>query len=355
MNWMREGRLDRFRYVRVSWPDMAELGEMGNVTGATVTENSLAELKTSGSLEYVGPLDLGDDLVRIYSDSELDGEQETVCHATLFATTPQTDWSGAVRSGKADMYSVLWVLQQNRISETFTAEEGTNAVALAKSLAEGYGNNLTVVATASDACVNAAHTWDSGTTHLEIVNWLLSFAGYESAGVDAYGNVRMVPYEEPSGKAAAALFSDTQDSVSEPGFAHELDVYEVPNKVTVICSNANSDPMAADAWNNDPESPYSTVVRNKVLSRVERVSDIADRAALEAKAKEILLSGMSVVETVEICHSYQPFKVGDAVMVDYSRAGYRRKLVSVSCEKRMVPGIRCKTKARRFVNLMTEG
>ena len=97
MNWTKEGRLDRFRYVRVSWPDMAELGEIGNVTGATVTENSLAELKASGSLEYVGPLDIGDDLVRIYSDSKLDGEQETVCHATFFATTPQTDWSGAVR------------------------------------------------------------------------------------------------------------------------------------------------------------------------------------------------------------------------------------------------------------------
>lgn len=350
MNWEKEGRLDRFRYVRVSWPDMAEVSQLGGVTGATVTENSLSSLKASGTLSFSEGLDIGDDLVRIYSDSELDGERATVCHATLFATTPQSDWSGIARSGTADLYSVLWLLQQNRVVETFTAEAGANAVATAEALARE--NGLNVVATASDACVNTAHTWDAGTTHLEIVNWLLGFAGYASADVDAYGNVLMRPYVDPASKQPSATFSDTLDSVSAPGFSHELDAYEVPNRVTVVCSNAGSEPMVAHAVNDDPENPYSTVARGKSLVRVETVSDIADQAALQKKADELLRSSTSVVETVEVSHSYQPFSVGDAVYLDYVKAGYRKKLVSVSREMRMVPGIRCRTKARRYVNLL---
>lgn len=355
MIWSKDGRLDKFRYVRVRWPAMVEAEEIRNITFATITENSLTTLKASGTLGYIGSLDIGDDLIRIYSDSTLDDETETICHGTFFATTPQSSWSGATRSGTADMYSVLWILQQNRIVETYTVEAGANALALARDLAQGNGNNLTVVATASDKRVNTSHTWDAGTTYLEIVNWLLDFAGFSSAGVDAYGNVCMTPYVAPADKSPIVIFSDTLDSVSEPSFTHELDTFEVPNKVTVICSNAESEPMVAHAVNDDPESPYSITARGKVLTRVETVSDIADMSALQARAEELLLSAMSVVESIEIGHSYQPFQVGDAILMDYSKAGYSKRLVTVSCEKQMIPGIKCKTKARRFVNLFLEG
>lgn len=354
MNWLKEGRLDRFRYVRVKWPQMTEVGQIQGIVAATVTENTLTALKASGSLDYVTPLDIGDDLVRIYSDSVLDGDAETICHGTFFVTTPESDWSGTTRSGTADMYSTLWILQQNKITETYTAPVGVEAVTLAANLARGFGNNLTVVATASAATVNTSHTWDAGTTYLEIVNWLLEFAGYSSATVDAYGNVRMAPYVEPADKAPTIVFSDIEDSASEPSFTHEFDTFEVPNKVTVICSNADNAPMVAHAVNDDPENPYSTASRRKMLVRVETVSDIAGQAALEAKARELLLSSMSVVESIEIPHSYQPFQVGDAIQMNYSRAGYRKKLVSVSREMQMVPGIRCKTRARWFVNLLEE-
>lgn len=355
MNWLKDGRLDRFRYVRVTWPEMAEVGQVPGILSSTITENSMTSLKVSGSLDYVGSVDVGDDLLRVYSDSELDGEKETVCHGTFFVTTPGSDWSGATRSGSADMYSVLWVLQQNKITETYTVPIGAEAVTLAANLARGFGNSLNVVATASAKTVNTDHTWDAGTTYLEIINWLLDFAGYNSADVDAYGNVLMTPYVEPANKAATVMFSDTKDSASEPSFSHEFDTFEIPNKVVCICSNADNEPMTAEAVNADPESPYSTVARKKHIVRVEQVSDIADQAALDAKARELLLSAMSVVESIEIRHSFQPFRVGDAVLMDYAKAGYVKKLVTISREKQMIPGIRCKTKARRFVNLFLEG
>ena len=351
MNWLKQGRTDAFRYVLVEWPTFKELRELQGITDCTITDNALTSLKSSGKLGYARKPDVGDHMVRVYSDSVLGGERKTVCHGTFFATTPSSTWTGAGETGTAEMFSVLWVLQQNKVQGSFTAAKGTNAVKLATQLARGYGNNLKVAATPSDRKVKTSHTWDAGTTFLEIVNWLLDFAGYEEADVDAYGNVLMRPYVAPARKSAVATFSDARDSVSEPSFSRELDAYEVPNKVVCICSNADEKPMVAKAVNADPNSPYSTVSRKKTIVRVEKVSDIESKAALQRKARNLLAESTSVVESIEVSHSYQPFRVGDAVQMDYESAGYSRKLVAVSCEKKMVPGIRCKTKARRYVNL----
>lgn len=354
MNWLSAGRIDSFRYVRVLWPSMVEAGEIDGITGCKVSENSLSSLKVKGELSYAWDPRIEDDLVRVYSDSELDGETETVCHATLFLTTPKTTHSPMSSPGTGSMFSVLWILQQNKISETLTVDVGMNLVAYAASLARGYGNNLRVVDTPSVAVSTTMHTWDAGTDYLEIINDLLEIAGYGSATVDAYGNVVMAPYVDPASRAVAVTFSDTEDSVSAPSFEAELDTYEVPNVVCATCSNATTEPIKAIVENDDPESPYSTVSRRKRIVRYETVSDIADEAALYAKAKELLMTGLSQVETVPIAHSYQPFEIGDAIMFDYRRSGYIKKMAAVSRDTEMVPGMRCETRARRFANLRKE-
>lgn len=352
IDWHRSGRTDVFRYVLVEWPTFRELGEIKNVVSCTITENSLSSLKASGKLECCSDPAIGDNLVRVYSDSTLGGMAQTICHGTFFATTPSATISDVADGVACDMYSTLWILQQNKVVETYTAPAGTNAVDLAAELAKGYGNKLNVIATPSGAALSADHTWDAGTSYLEIVNWLLDFAGYGSVGVDAYANAIMAPYVPPASKAPRVTFSDTQDSLSESSFTRTFDTFEVPNKVVVICSNAESEPMKATAINDDPENPYSTTARGKLIVKVERVSDIADQAALDAKARELLFSGMSVVESIEFTHAFLPFEVGDAVLMDYTRSNFVRKMVTTSREKKMIPGMRCKTSARRFVNLL---
>ncbi len=350
IDWTLSGRTTSMRYVRVSWPDMGELGEIKGVTGCTIEENSLSALKVSGTLDYADMDDIGDDMIRIYSDSEAGGKRETVCHATLFATTPESTWSGESRTGAADMYSVLWVMQQGGPEGTYTVEAGQNAVSVAAKIARDC--NLAVVATASDKTVATSHTWDDGASWLEIANWLLDFAGFGSATVDAFGNVIMAPYVDPGEKAVAWTFSDTVSGVSDSEISHEYDTYCVPNVVRAVCSNADGDPMVAVAINDDPENPYSTVRRKKRIVRTETLSDIADQAALEAKARELLLSGMSVVEKIEIGHSWACFNIGDAVQIDYWKSGKVMKMAAVARTCKMTPDLDCTTTVRRFVNLL---
>ncbi len=350
IDWTLGGRKTRIRYVRVSWPDMGELGEISGVTGCTVEENSLSSLKASGSLDYAGMDDIGDDLVRVYSHSEVAGEGETVCHATLFAVTPSSKWSGPSKTGTADLYSVLWVMQQSGPEGTYTVDAGENAVAVAAGIAEDCG--LKAVATACAKTVTTSHIWDDGASWLEIANWLLDFAGYGSATVDAYGNVVMAPYVDPGSKAVAWTFSDSESGVSDPEILHEYDTYSVPNVVRAVCSNADGDPMVSVAINDDPENPYSTVRRKKRIVRTETVSDIENKAALDAKAEELLKAGMSVVEKIEVKHSWARFAVGDAVQIDYRKSGKVMKMGAVSRTCKMTPDLDCTTVTRRFVSLL---
>lgn len=350
IDWIRGGRTTKFRYVRVSWPDMAELSQIEGVTGCSVDENALTALKVSGTLDYANMEDIGDDLIRIYSISESAGETETVCHATLFATTPSSTWSGESRTGTADMYSTLWILQQASPEGTYTVNEGANAVDVAAQIARDH--NLKVVVTPADKTVSTSHSWDENESFLDIVNWLLDFAGYGSANVDAYGNIIMAPYVEPGSKAVAWTFSDTHDGVSDAEISHEYDIYNVPNVVRVVCSNADGEPMVAVATNADPENPYSTVRRKKRIVRTETVSDIESQAALDAKAEELLLSGMTVVEKIGVKHVWVPIEVSDAVQIDYQESDKVMKMAVVSRKTNMTPDLDCTTTTRRFVNLL---
>ena len=91
------GRTTSWRFVRVrrvlGWKSEAyednayeEVGTVSGITSCRIEEAQLTSLKVSGSIEYVDMPDLGDDLLRVYADMELDGEVESKCYGTFFVT-----------------------------------------------------------------------------------------------------------------------------------------------------------------------------------------------------------------------------------------------------------------------------
>ena len=56
MDWTRPGRRDSFRYVRVAWPSMEEVGAL-EVASCEYTENALSALKVGGKAELPAGLD----------------------------------------------------------------------------------------------------------------------------------------------------------------------------------------------------------------------------------------------------------------------------------------------------------
>ena len=352
MDWTRGGRTDSFRYVRVSWPGFEEVGEVDGVKSCQVEENELSELKVTGSLECAGALDLGDDMVRVYSDSELDGETATVCHGTLLATYTSSDRKPGRVSCKASLYSTLKVLQDERLQADLEVPAGTDPVAWCAEACLGRHLPVSAVLPSGVELAEAA-PFDAGSTVLSVVNALLDAAGYGSAAVDAYGGVVMAPYEEPSHRSVECTLSERDEGsvLVDAGYTQDLDRSGVHNVVTFAGTDADGNEISATARNDSPSSKWSTVTRRRTVSRYEVVAEPTTQDALQRKSDAALAESTTRADKVTVEHFWAPFSMGSALLVDFPSSGVCDRYSAVKRTCRMAPGMRCQTVARRFVDL----
>ncbi|GAA6490049.1 hypothetical protein [Gordonibacter urolithinfaciens] len=350
MNWFSSGRVDSFRFVRVRWGTWTETEELEGITGGTLERNDSTAIKASGSLDYLMEPALGSDLVRIYSDSYYPptGERVSIAQGTYLASTPSSTYRGAIEEGTADLYGVLHVLAEAAFAEPLVVPAGTQAVEKAAEIVREAG--LPVVASESSATLGSPAVFDDkDTSKLDVVNWLLDFAGFASAGCDGYGTVLMQPYQDPSRRLPVLTLEDDGACIFRSGVVREYDTFDVPNVVVVVCSNAQAGSMTAKAVNDDPQSAFSTVVRGREIVRKETVSDIASQEALQAKAEALLAAKTSMVEGFEIAHAFVPLEMGDVCSFTYRKAGvHRDDLVAVRQSLKLKPGMECTTRFRRF-------
>ena len=349
MDWTRPGRRDSFRYVRVAWPSMEEVGAL-EVASCEYTENALSALKVGGKAELPAGLDLGDDMIRAYSVSTLGGERAEVCHFTMSACSEAADLRGPAGSAQATLYSALKVLRDEGADQTLTVPEGADPVEEAARICRE--RHLRVSAAPYGRGLRGPMVFDQGTDYLSVVNGLLGAAGYSSAGVDAWGSVTMEPYVDPSGRPVAARVGEGgQGLLCSPSLRRSFDLSSVPNVVTVVGEDSEGRPLRAQARNDSPSSRWSTASRRKTVTRFERVDGVTTQAALDSKARALLREATMAVETVELTHFWADFPMGAAVEVRLPGRGLDAAYSATSRRVSMSPGMRSVTSARRFVDL----
>lgn len=169
-------RVTSIRYVRVSFPDFKELGDIGSITGCTTTETVDSSIKITGSLEFCDDAWMTDidDMVRIYSRSFTGGEVEEVCHATMMVVMPSREMSETSRKGEANLYSVLKAAQDKTIGDVVTLSLGQSPRSLAIRQLESVG--LHVIADSSAYLATTDHTWTRPQPHsiLSTIAWSTS-------------------------------------------------------------------------------------------------------------------------------------------------------------------------------------
>ncbi|MDY0087587.1 MAG: hypothetical protein RBS78_03420 [Coriobacteriia bacterium] len=346
MRWTR-ARHDEFEYVRLT-PQGAVIGPVKGVEGGRITENLNTSLKASGVLDMSGASgadDFKDDLIRVILHATEGDETQSVVLGTFLAATPsRVIDEGSVHS-EVDLYSLLLILEEDAFEHTLSIEDGSNAVALAASIAEAAG--LSVVVTPSPAVTASPLVFEAGTSRLEVINHLLEYAGYGSANIDGFGRVVIAPYRDPAERSPVWTFTDGEEGIFLPDIDDELDWYHTPNVVVVVASDPESS-MVAVATNDDPLSPYSTVSRGRRIVRHEE-TDADTYAALVEKAELLLSSGSATVHKDTIVHTYAPVGLGDVVRLRYEAAMIDYTMVVQSREMRMAPGVPTTTTLRRFI------
>lgn len=335
-------------FVLVDHITKEEKEHLGYANGGSISYNLNTALKVSGSFRLDGIDDIGDDLIRIYVDAkDAHGTQIRYPLATLYAATPKRTLTSSRISSEVEGYSTLLRLEDERYKESLTIAKHTPIMQMVESLVTS--SNMELIHNETNAQTQTQLKFDAGTSKLEVINELLSIAGFASLRVNGYGDALALRQNDPEKAPISHTFKDDGASILYSNIGHEKDWYSTPN--VVICTSTSQDSLlvSVPARNDDPNDAYSTVSRGREIVRVEEYSDISSQETLNAKAELLLRTSSTRLEALEIEHGYIPIIPGDVVAIDIQSANLKGTYTVQTMEVHLSQALKTSTRLRRFV------
>lgn len=347
-----------YRFMRVNRKTGLDVERLRNIrNGGSIERNQDTSYET-GKIDYLGTLDLGSDLLRIYLDATFP-DDTTVSEplGTFVVSTPKR--STGYNSSEADLSGRLSEVAEDEFDAPRSLAAGSNAVGEAAKLLREVG--LEVIADPSDFTLTT--TWVIGAigngesnyaTRLKAVNALLDAAGFSSASCDPMGRVLLRRYVEPDKRAPAMVMEEGKWARFEDGGTEELDKSGVANVVHVDYSTSDES-IRGTAIDSDPNSQYSTVTRGwrksakYTKSELPAGSTAAERQAnANAEAATLLRTQQSAIHRLKVTHVYAPVGVSDAIEVRWPSAGIFGNFAIRKQTLTLVGGCPMKLEMRRF-------
>ena len=240
------------------------------------------------------------------------------------ATVTPSESSG-VKSLKIEAYDRCWRVRDTYATSSVYFASGTKYLDAIETLLAAAGISLILKTDTAAAFAEAREDWQLGTSYLKIINELLSEISYNPLYFNAEGVAVLEPASVPSAENIEHILSDdpepgeVQIDRMLPSISRETDVYQAANVFVCICSNADkSAALVASSENTNPQSPLSTVRRNRRIVKVVRVNNVADLTALQAYADKLRDESMVGGETIRVSTALLPgWGVADVVGIRY--------------------------------------
>lgn len=325
-----------FEYYEVdphSWKDKKRLD---TVKKASIRRDLESDTLGSATID-VDDL-LGECYVRIYLIARQNGGLFKVTLGTFIVQTPSSSYDGKIRSVSMDAYTPLLELKENPLPLGFALMKDDNIMREAYLLTRD-NCRARVVETSLDKLLQDNFVADPSEKWLDYIHALLDQANYRF-DVDAEGVIMFAPKQKTEALQPVWTFNDDNSSILSPQITMQHDLYGIPNVVEVTCDTGTSK-YTARIVNDDPNSPTSTVNRGReILYREDdpNLPGYSTEEAINEYATKLLESLSSVEYQVSYTHGYCPVRVGDAVRLNYKRAGLeniKAKVINqtINCEK----------------------
>ena len=346
-NWSKP-RTSSIEYVLVDPKTNTELELLGYCKGGKISYNLNTALKVSADLEVDKPKDLKDNLLRIYFNAtDTNGATIRYPLATLYASAPRSVLNIGRQTASIEGYSRLLRLKEEAYLTSYPIPKGTKIIPLVVSMIEKSG--LTCLYPESEAKTTSQLLFKAGTSKLEVINELLSVAGFSSLKVNGLGDAVISRAQDINGAPPLYTFRDDEASIIYSGMQQERDWYSVPNVVICVCSSQDNTIVSTPAKNTDPNDPFSIPSRGREIVRVEEYSDVADKATLDAKAKLLLQTSSLKMESIEFDHAYIPLSVGDVCRLEIEQFNINGNYTIQSMDVELTQALKTSTRVRRFV------
>lgn len=324
-----------FEYYIVDPETWGNTKLIDNVTSCTITRDAEAETLGSATIDVIESL--GECYIRAYLVTIQNGVKERHPLGTFLIQTPSSRFDGKVTDVSMDAYTPLMELKENPPPLGYYIPKTANVMDMAYTLTR---NNVRapVVRPTCQETLFYDFVADPNDTWLTFLIDLMKKAEYQYM-LDEMGRILFAPVQETAALQPVWTYDDGNSSILHPELDLDHDLYQIPNVVEVIYSDSN-EYYVAQAVNDDPNSPISTVNRGrKITHRDSNPAIVGDPTENQIQEyADNLLKELSTLEyTITYTHGYCPVRVGDCVRLNYERAGIvgvKAKVVSqsISCE-----------------------
>lgn len=316
------------------------------VISGTVTYDLGNELIATASFETEE--DLGECYLRPVLKCIQNGTTYEFPLGTFLTQSPESSFDGRLHKRRVDAYSPLIELKDKKPPFGYAALKDDPIMDLAYQLTDDNVRCPVVASFGDTKTLNDNFVSDfENDTWFSFVSDLLSNAKYHFE-LDELCRIMFAPDQKTASLRPVWTFDDGNSSILYPEITANRDLYGIPNVVEVLCSSGAGYKFYR-AENRRPNSPVSIVNRGReIVHRVNNPSGLVSPDDDEIKDfAENLLETLSSSEcTLNYKHGYCGTKVGQAVRLNYERAGIKNvvaKVISQSIELR--PGATVTEKA----------
>ena len=316
----------------VSWKDTKPLNM---VKKSKIKLDSTADTLGSATIDINDTL--GECYIRIYLIIRQNGAKFKITLGTFLVQTPSSSYDGKNRNVSMDAYTPLLELKENPPPLGFALLKNENIMNQAYLLVRD-NCRAPVVETTSDKILQDNFVADPNENWLSYITDLIGQAKYRLY-LDENGKILFAPKQKLDELQSVWNYNDDNSSILYPEVSMQHDLYGIPNVVEVVCSTGSHE-YTARVVNDNPNSPTSTVNRGREILHRDTEPNLPGyptEEQIDEYARNLLEELSSVEYQVTYTHGYCPVRVGDAVRLNYKRAGLdgiKAKVISqsITCE-----------------------
>lgn len=341
-----------FRYELLN-KELQKIKDLYTIKGAEVSHNALATIKRTAkfSLMDTGEIDFLNDRIKPYVRLWVQNQWVEFPQGVFLLSTPtKKDITGKVERD-IDAYDGLLVLTDDKFSTRYIVQAGTRYYDAVKDILLSAGITKYNIEM-TDKTLARSLEFEAGKEKLYAINELLEQINYTPLYVDVNGVFTSSFYRSPSVRAIDYTYKDDEASVTFQGVEEELDLFSIPNKWVVVCSNAEQVPLFSTYTNSNLESKTSTVNRGRTIVDYREVTDIADQQSLDAYVQRIAFEASQVYGKITFETAMMPMHdYADVLELDYSPLGIKGKYSETSWTMPLSIGGKMKHEIRKVVSV----
>ena len=289
------------------------IGVIDGVTGGSLEWNANTSIHVSGSMTVDDRDGIDWINARVRIIRTINGY--TWSRGIFIPSAPQDSWKGGVKSWNVELLGKLTLLDQDKRGTWTGIPAGVNGVATVRSMLAAAGHQKVAIQD-SDLALTSALVFEPNTSLLTVCNKVLNAIGYWALDADEQGYFVSSPYKLPAERPVKYELLDDENGIVQGDFERDQDIYNIPNRVTVIGeSNGENPPLIGTAENDDPSSRFSITARGGLVVpwSPEGYSGAATQEVIDAEARRILVERSSVTATAPIKHAPVPLRPNEVI------------------------------------------